>query len=49
MNEHQLQLRERLMCVVEETDTALGRAFELSIQVLVVISLISVSIDTRRA
>ena len=46
MNDHRLTLRDRMRSVVEETDTALGRAFDVSIQVLVVISLVSFSIDT---
>ena len=46
MNHHRLTLRDRMRRVVEETDTALGRAFDVSIQVLVVISLVSFSIDT---
>lgn len=46
MNDHRLTLRDRMRRVVEETDTALGRAFDVLIQVLVVISLVSFSIDT---
>lgn len=46
MTDYRLMLRDRLRLIVQETDTPLGQAFDVSIQVLVIISLISFSIDT---
>jgi voltage-gated potassium channel len=39
-------LRDRFRHVVQATDTPLGRAFDISIHILVIVSLISFSIDT---
>jgi voltage-gated potassium channel len=41
-----LPLKNRLKQVVERTDTAAGRAFDLLIQALIILSLVSFSLDT---
>lgn len=46
MTDNRWTLRDRFRHVVQATDTPLGRAFDISIHILVIVSLISFSIDT---